>query len=212
MDIATLLGFVFVSVIGIATPGPDVLLSVSNGCRYGVHRAAFGIAGVALSDLVIMSAVAFGLGAALAASELYFLAVKLLGVGYLTYLGVRLLATQALPFADTAGVVFAQRDWNFKIFRRCFLVAFTNVKVWLFFAAFLPQFVDQSKPQIPQYLALSLIFELINVTILLTYAVCGAGAMRVFKGGTAVWLDRVSGVVLLVLAAALMFYQKAGNS
>jgi threonine/homoserine/homoserine lactone efflux protein len=211
METATLFGFVFVSFIGIATPGPDVLLCISNGCRYGVSRAAFGIAGVAVSDLLIMSAVALGLGAALAASELFFLAVKLFGIGYLLYLGVRLLSAQASPLTDASSIAIGHRDLNFKIFRRSFLVAFTNVKVWLFFAAFLPQFINTTRPPIPQYLVLSIVFEMLNVGLLLIYAISGAGAMRVFKSGTALWLDRLSGVVLLALAVALMFYQNISN-
>ena len=79
MESVTLLGFAALGLICIATPGPDVLLALSNGSRYGLRRALPGIAGVALSDMFLMSAVAFGLGAILAASSLFFLALKTLG-------------------------------------------------------------------------------------------------------------------------------------
>jgi threonine/homoserine/homoserine lactone efflux protein len=208
MDAATLVGFVLVSTVGIATPGPDVLLAIRNGSRYGVQRAVVGIAGVALSDLVIMASVAFGLGAVLAASELFYLAVKLLGVLYLTYLGVRLLLTQAIPSSDaTVSSAFVRHDWSLDIFARSFFVAFTNIKVWLFLVAFLPQFVDGTQPQIPQYMTLALVFEALNVVILLVYASLGAAAIRLFKSSTAVWIDRSSGAALLVLAVALMLHQ-----
>lgn len=210
METATLLGFIAVSVIGIATPGPDVMLAMSNGSRYGVRRSMPGIAGVALSDLFLMSAVAFGLGAVLAASQLFFIAVKLLGVAYLGYVGVKLLISRPIPNAAYLGAM-PLGDLQTRLFTRCFFVAFTNIKVWLFFAAFLPQFIDATQPQIPQYMLLALVFELINVAVLIGYATFGASAVLVLKGSTAIWMDRLSGVVLLTLALALILYQRGGT-
>lgn len=212
MEGTSLIAFAVVSLVGIATPGPDVMLAMSNGSRHGVRKALAGIAGVALSDLFLMSAVAFGLGAILAGSELFFIAVKLFGMGYLAWVGLKLLRSPALEFAEVYTAALNQADWQSRLFRRSFLVAFTNIKVWLFFAAFLPQFVDFSQPQIPQYLTLALIFETLNVAVLLAYAMLGSGAMRLLKGNTAMWMDRISGVVLLLLAVGLAFYQYGGSS
>jgi threonine/homoserine/homoserine lactone efflux protein len=212
MEGTSLVAFALVSLVGIATPGPDVMLAMSNGSRHGVRRALVGIAGVAVSDLFLMSAVAFGLGAILAGSELFFIAVKLFGMAYLAWVGVKLLRSPSLEFAEVYTAALNQTDWQSRLFRRSFLVAFTNIKVWLFFAAFLPQFVDLTQPQIPQYLTLALIFETLNVAVLLAYATLGSGAMRLLKGNTATWMDRISGVVLLLLALGLAFYQYSGAS
>lgn len=211
METTTLLGFMAVSLIGIATPGPDVMLAMRNGSRHGVRRSIPGIAGVALSDLFLMSAVAFGFGAILAASELFFIALKLLGVVYLTYLGLRLITARHAVSAAYAGAL-PQGDLQARLFSRSFLVAFTNIKVWLFFAAFLPQFIDPGRPLIPQYLVLAVVFELINIAVLVAYAALGASAVLVLKGSTALWLDRLSGTVLLILAVALIMYQRGGAS
>src|SRR6516225_4684368 len=87
MNGMTLLAFALVAFIGIATPGPTVLLALTNGSRFGVRRAAFGMAGAVISDFVLIGAVAIGLGALLAASEFWFAAVKWIGVCYLAFLG-----------------------------------------------------------------------------------------------------------------------------
>jgi threonine/homoserine/homoserine lactone efflux protein len=208
MDTVTLAGFVTVSIVGIATPGPDVLLAIRNGSRHGILRSVEGIVGVALSDLLIMGAVAFGLGAVLAASEIFYLAAKLLGVAYLSYIGLTLVFARALPTIDHVNTELVQLDYSAELFLRGFFVAFTNVKVWLFFAAFLPQFISHDQAQIPQYMTLALVFEMLNITILVVYACLGAGATHVFKGATAMWLDRTSGVLLLCLAVSIMFYQR----
>ena len=208
MEATTLAGFIVVSIIGIATPGPDVMLAMSNGSRYGVRRSVPGIAGVAFADLFLMSAVAFGFGAILAASQLFFMALKLLGVAYLTYLGVKLIIARAAPAPMGAAEALLSHDLSGRIFARSFFVTLTNIKAWLFFAAFLPQFIDATQPQMPQYFMLAFVFELISVTVLLAYAALGASAVLVLRGSTAVWMDRASGAVLLILAIALMLYQR----
>ncbi|MBV8649860.1 MAG: LysE family translocator, partial [Alphaproteobacteria bacterium] len=60
MTVTMLVAFAVVSFIGISTPGPTVLLALSNGSRYGVRRASFGMAGAMLSDFVLIGAVALG--------------------------------------------------------------------------------------------------------------------------------------------------------
>ena len=96
MSEVTLLAFAIVAFIGIATPGPTVLLALTNGSRYGLRRALPGMAGAMISDFVLIGAVALGLGALLAASEFWFSVVKWLGAGYLTFLGLMLLRSKVL--------------------------------------------------------------------------------------------------------------------
>ena len=62
----TLLIFSVVAFVGIATPGPTVLLALTNGSRFGVRASLPGMAGAVLSDFVLISAVAIGLGSLLA--------------------------------------------------------------------------------------------------------------------------------------------------
>lgn len=91
----TLLIFSIVAFIGIATPGSTVLLALTNGFRYSLRASVPGMLGAVLSDFVLISAVAIGLGALLAASEFWFSVVKWVGVSYLAYLGIRLLERHA---------------------------------------------------------------------------------------------------------------------
>src|SRR5215467_8646501 len=94
MTEATILAFTVVSFIGIATPGPTVLLALTNGSRFGVRRALPGMVGAVLSDAVLISAVAIGLGALLAASEFWFSALKWVGAAYLAFLGIMMLRSK----------------------------------------------------------------------------------------------------------------------
>ena len=104
MTLATLLVFALVALVAIATPGPTVLLALTNGARYGVRRALPGMLGAVTSDFVLVGAVALGLGALLAASEFWFSVVKWLGAAYLAWLGWRLLRSQGgLDVASAGG-------------------------------------------------------------------------------------------------------------
>jgi threonine/homoserine/homoserine lactone efflux protein len=203
----TLFLFSIVAFIGIATPGPTVLLALTNGSHFGVRASLPGIAGAVLSDFILISAVAVGLGALLAASEFWFSAVKWVGVAYLAYLGIRLLrskGTFAVPDKQNA----ASRVSASAIFLRSLLVALTNPKGYLFFSAFLPQFTVPAEPQIPQYAALAVTFASIDFVVMFGYALAGAHAIRLLRAKGALWLDRVCGGALLALAGSLALYRR----
>jgi len=203
----TLLVFSVVAFIGIATPGPTVLLALTNGSRYGVRASAPGMAGAVLSDFVLISAVAVGLGALLAASEFWFSVVKWAGVVYLAYLGTRLLRSKGtLAIPVEAGS--SQHASSRAIFLRSFLVAVTNPKGYLFFSAFLPQFVNSAQPQLPQYAMLAVTFAAIDLTVMLAYASAGAQAIHLLRAKGVLWLDRLCGGALLALAGSLALYRR----
>lgn len=95
------------------------------------------------------------------------------------------------------------------IFLKSFLVAVTNPKGYLFFSAFLPQFIDVAAPQIQQYTVLALIFAGIDFIVMFAYALFGAQAVRILRKSGALWLERICGGALLTLAASLAFYRRA---
>ncbi|WP_439623870.1 LysE family translocator [Shinella sp.] len=211
MTLVTLLAFAAVAFIGIATPGPTVLLALTNGSRYGISRALPGMVGAVLSDFVLIGAVALGLGALLAASEFWFTVVKWLGAAYLAFLGIQMLRSngtlgRAIDDAQAAG-----RATSRAIFSKSLLVAVTNPKGYLFFSAFLPQFIDPSAPQTQQYALLALVFAAIDFIVMFGYAALGSQAVRLLKTSGAAWLDRICGGALLALAGSLAFYRRAAN-
>lgn len=208
MSDLTLFAFALVAFIGIATPGPTVLLALTNGSRHGVKKATAGMAGAVLSDFVLIGAVALGLGTLLAASEFWFTVVKWMGAAYLAFLGVMLLRSKG-TLDVAAGTPDASASTSRAIFLKSFLVAVTNPKGYLFFSAFLPQFIDPGLPQTPQYAVLAFVFASIDFLVMFGYALVGSQAVRLLKHSGAVWLDRICGGALLALAGSLAFYRRA---
>lgn len=200
--------FALVAFVAIVTPGPTVLLALSNGSRFGARAALVGIAGAVASDVVLVAAAALGLGALLAASELWFSVVKWIGVAYLAWLGLRMLGSRGSVTVDADGAATATRPSARTLFRRSFTVAVTNPKGYLFVSAFLPQFIDAHAPLVPQYLSLGVVFCAIDFAVMLGYALLGSQAMRFLRQRGAIWLDRVCGGALLALAGSLAFLRR----
>lgn len=206
LNLSTLALFSLVALATIATPGPTVLLALSNGARMGVRRSIPGMLGALASDFVLVASVAVGLGALLAASEFWFAVVKWVGAAYLAWIGLRMLRSQGSLNLELAAD--DSRAGARKVFMKSFLVAVTNPKGYLFCSALLPQFIDSAAPQVPQYVAVGLLFGAIDFAIMFAYALVGARAVTLLRRRAVLWMDRTCGAVLLALAGSLAFYRR----
>lgn len=215
MTFATALLFSIVALAAIATPGPTVLLALSNGSRRGVRGALPGILGAVLSDFVLVGAVALGLGALLAASEFWFSMLKWVGAVYLAWLGVRMLRSKGgsfdAPRADAGEPVTGTNGDGRKVFLKSFLVAVTNPKGYLFCSALMPQFIDPAAAQGMQYAIIAVLFASLDALVMGVYAFVGARAMRLLTAAAGRWIDRTCGAMLLALAGSLAFYRRSGT-
>lgn len=211
MNSTTLLLYVITVSAVTVTPGPTMLLALNNGATRGLRVAAYGMAGAALSDLILIGAVGCGLGAILQASEQVFAAVKWAGAAYLLYLAWGLWRAPAtLARVDTSETVTANDGWS--AFRRSLLVALSNPKGLLFFSAFLPQFIQARADVTPQYITLAILTALIDIALMSVYAIGGHHAMKALSGRALQWLNRGCAGMLAGLAVALSLYRRnAGN-
>src|SRR5690606_14401992 len=145
MPIETWLAFVAASAVLLAIPGPTILLVISYALGHGRKGASATVAGVALGDFTAMTASMLGLGALLATSAVLFTLLTWVGAAYLIYLGIKLwrapVSTQVTP---EAGEVSSERP--LRIFLHTYVVTALNPKSIMFFVAFLPQFLDLTRP------------------------------------------------------------------
>ncbi len=95
MELHSILAFTLVAAIAIASPGPATLMAINNSLAYGPRYAVWSSVGNASGLFCLSAAAMLGLGALLASSEWLFNAVKVLGAGYLFYLGARQLFKRA---------------------------------------------------------------------------------------------------------------------
>ncbi|MDT4855922.1 Homoserine/homoserine lactone efflux protein [compost metagenome] len=183
---------------------------MSNGSRHGVRAAGWGMGGAVLADLILIGAVASGLGVVLAASEVAFQAVKWAGAAYLAYLGWKMLRSDAALVMPSAYPDTAHPS-GLALGLRSFVVALTNPKALLFMSAFLPQFINPAAPLFAQYAILAGVMALMNIVVMLAYAALGAQMVRAFRGAGVRWLNRVCGGLLIGLAGTLALYRRSGS-
>jgi len=175
MNTATLVAFLAASLVLAVTPGPGVIYIVTRTLAQGRLAGASSVAGVACGNMLNAVGAAVGLAALFAVSSLAFTVVKFAGAAYLVWLGVKMLrggggggSSAAEPQAAAAPVgdraVLAGR-----VFRDGVLVALLNPKTTIFFAAFLPQFMQPDAPALPQAVLLGAIFVVVAAASDLVY-------------------------------------------
>jgi threonine/homoserine/homoserine lactone efflux protein len=191
--------FVLAGMLLSITPGPDTAYIVGRSVQYGRRGGAVAALGVGIGCLLHIVSAAVGLSALLAASATAFMVVKLAGVAYLIWLGVRMLLARPAIVASAQPTPDLASLWQ--IFWQGALTNALNPKVALFFLAFLPQFVDAEAPHKGlAFLALGLVFDLNGTLWNLGVALATAkAAHRVHHSRRVLlWTNRVLGGLFVV--------------
>jgi len=174
-----LAAFLLASLVLAATPGPGVVYIVARTLAQGRAAGLASVAGVAMGNLCNALGASLGLAALFALSSVAFTVVKWAGAAYLVYLGLKSLrrsAEAALPGGFEAPHLK-------RIFRDGFFVALLNPKTALFFAAFLPQFIDRAASTAVQGAALGAVFVLVAVVTDTSYVMAADLAASRIGGG-----------------------------
>lgn len=152
------IAFLIASFLLIQIPGPSLLFTIGRALAVSRREAFLSAVGNALGLLAQVAAVAFGLGAVVAASSHAHDALKYLGAAYIVWLGI-----QTIRNRGDARVTLLSSQEVAQTARRSLatgmVVGVTNPKTLVFFVSFLPQFVSSDGgPVTVQLLLLGLIF------------------------------------------------------
>lgn len=200
-----LLAFSFAAVLLTLTPGLDTALVLRTATVEGRKQAVHAALGISVGCLIWGAAVAFGLGALIAVSELAYDILKYCGAAYLTWLGINMLLHPRKQFAVAATSGKPASNW----FLKGILGNALNPKVGIFYVSFLPQFIPQGhSPVIWTFALVS-----IHMAIGITWSMMLIGATRPLasllqKEKVIRWLDRTTGMIFLLFAARLAFSKR----
>jgi threonine/homoserine/homoserine lactone efflux protein len=172
------LAYIMACTVLLFIPGPTILLVVSYAMTHGRKSAFATIFGVMVGDTVAMALSFLGLGALLMTSARLFLLMKVLGAAYLVYLGVKMWRAPTI-FENTS--LDGKPVSNRAMALDAFTVTVLNPKSGMFFIAFLPQFMDASRPLLPQTLVLGGTFLGLAFTSVTLYAVLASEIRRVVR-------------------------------
>ncbi|MBK1838284.1 LysE family transporter [Azospirillum sp. YIM B02556] len=193
------LAFFFATAFVISmTPGPNMLLAMSLGLRFGARRAAWGGAGMCAALAVMAALSAFGLGALLSTSVLAFEIVRWAGVAYLTWLGIAAWRAPVQPAGERDPAAVSGEGTPVRLFLRGALVAFSNPKALVFMGALFPQFIDAAAPLAPQLMALVATMVVIEFGWIMAYATGGDRlAAKLTTASAARSLNRLTGGLMI---------------
>lgn len=187
------------------SPGPAVLLAVTNAAALGMRKALLSSAGNAAGVFVVSAIAMLGLGALLKTSAWLFAALKIVGAAYLIYLGVRQWRSRINVFDRMAMPTVTKGQTPLQLFLQGLLVATTNPKSILFFTALLPQFMTPHAPLLRQFFALTLTFAACTVVSHLCYVALARGMSGWFAHETrARWFNRIAGVLFGALGIGVL--------
>ena len=181
------------------SPGPNGLLALTHGALHGRRKTLYTIFGGALGFVLIIALSLFGIGALLQASLVWLTVLKWVGGAYLVWLGIQV--WRAPPIGvDAQAAALPRAGWS--LFRQGLLSAVTNPKGILFFAAFLPQFIDPARGLLLQFAIMAGTFAAVEVG---TELLIASMAHRISP-----WLRRIGkrfnqvcGGVFMAIGAAL---------
>jgi homoserine/homoserine lactone efflux protein len=213
--------FVAATTALILLPGPIVTLVIANAIAHGTRTGLATVAGASTGNAALVAAGALGLTAIVAVLSDIFEYLRWIGVAYLVWLGLRAWR-EALrrrsgdaphPAGDADGVGaaagFRAAPRARGVFLQAVLVAITNPKTILFYAAFFPQFIDAGRPIAPQLLIMSVVFVVIATTFDSCYALL-AGRIRPLLTGERRTRIRhgLTGTLLMATGLGLAFARR----
>ena len=201
--------YLTVVLLSTLSPGPAVLLSVSNAVGLGPRASVFSSLGN-VTGLLFLSAVAMtGIGAVLQSSTLVFTGLKTLGAVYLMVLGVRKWRSSESGF-EVSLPVTAHRTPT-RLFSQGLLIALTNPKALLFFSALFPQFIALERPLLAQFFALTGTLMLLSFAALMGYALAASSARHwLAVPGRTRMFNKISGAIFVLLGLGMLALKPPG--
>jgi homoserine/homoserine lactone efflux protein len=184
-------------VVFVTTPGPNAVNCISNGMTIGFRRSLIGVLGILTQATLFLSLSALGVTALIVASPTAFYVAKLIGAGFLIYLGIRgwMTATKPVQIDDRPAK---------SIYLRAFAIATINPKSVAGYLAAFSQFVQ---PDVPIWDQMWVIMPTALTLTALSYTgftALGAGIGKAALGAVFnAWVRRVMAVCFVIYGALL---------
>ncbi len=193
--------YLIATILIILAPGPSVLFTIARAIAWGRLAAIATVIGNAAGMFLVSVLVALGIGPLLQRSEILYNGIQWAGGAYLIYLGYAAIAASKVDAADMQKTV-GNKPSFFTSVRNGFWVGVLNPKSVVFFAAILPQFIDQEKNNVTaQLLLLGAIFASIALISDGSYGLL-AGTIRQWLAGDVkrlIFMRLTGGVVMIAL-------------
>ncbi len=194
------------------TPGADTMLVLRNVFSSGKRAGIITTIGICSGLLVYAALTSLGISVILTKSVFLFQTLKLLGAGYLVYLGVQSL----LPIIKSSNKQI-NLESNYKKFKRTdkrafiegFLSNLFNPKIAVFYLTFLPQFINPQNNILIQSFFLTGIHVVMGL-LWLSFLSVFISSIRFIYTSSKIQhiLEAISGTVMIIFGILLLLERK----
>ena len=189
-------------------PGPNSMYVLSVAARRGVRTGFRSACGVFVGDTTLIVLTSLGAASLLEATPIVFDAVKLIGAGYLIYIGYGMLRSARQMWRERKAGPDVQEpagpvDERERPFRRAVVISLLNPKAILFLLSFFVQFVDPGYGQTAlSFTILGATLQLCSVLYLTTLILAGTALANAFRRRRRLSAALTTGVAALFIGFA----------
>lgn len=219
MDWSNIAAFAATEFLLCLSPGPAVLLVVGLSMRQGFWRSQAAAAGILTTNAIYFALSAAGVASLILASATLFYIVKIIGAAYLAWLGLGMIVPLwrawrrgekgGIPLAEAASTSARLTAPPLTLYWKGISIQASNPKNLAFFVAILPQFIDPHGPVALQMAVLGGVSVLLELPVLLIYALAFSALAKVITERVVQWLEAIAGGVLIALAGVLAWERRA---
>jgi len=202
VPLASLTTFALAWIVIVIVPGPTITVIVANALRAGTRAGLATVAGTQAAVFTMVLLLAFGLETMMQNFQGLLVWIKFLGAAYLVWLGTKLwrasMCETGILQLPAAGVSSGHRHAPWKpFFWQGFVVLWWNPKAFVFFGAFIPQFVTPGDNTMAQVLLLGIIAMIIGTLLDGAYAILAGRAGAMLTRSRIRWTERAAGTFLI---------------
>lgn len=192
--------------LAVVAPGPDFAVTLRQSVRFGRLIGVITALGIGAGISVHVLYTLLGVGALMHSAPWLLNVAKVIGGGYILYLGINLLRSKAQAARADFGQVADERPQQSlgKAFMVGFLTNATNPKATLFFLAIFTTVVSASTPMKIQALYGLWMCSVNALWFILVSLLFSSDRVRQAFLQTGHWFERTMGVVLILFAGRLM--------
>ena len=184
-------------IVFVTTPGPNAVNCINNGMTLGFRRSLVGVLAILTQASLFLVLSALGVTALIAASPTGFFVAKLVGAGFLIWMGVRGWMNASKP------VTFEPRPAR-SVYLHAFAVATINPKSVAGYLAAFSQFVQPDVPIMQQMLVIVPTALTLTALSYAGFTALGAGLGRAALGAVFnVWVRRVLALCFIIYGVLL---------
>ncbi len=178
------------------TPGPNTTLSTALAANFGLKRALRFVIAVAVGWGLLLSACAGGLGTLIVSLPMLRLAVKMIGIGYLLWLALRLSRSAQLSVVDSSRLNVS--------FWQGVMLQFVNIKAWMLALTVVAGWIAGTADALQRFALVLPLMLCFGLASNFTYALAGSLLRGWLAVGTRLLMFNRLMALLLVGTAAWM--------